>query len=301
MAYRLRHLDVLVLLSASVVLWWRPLAATFRLAFTSEAHTHILLVLPLSGALIYLERKALQTTGQLSIGLGSVSLALALLIAVYAEWGTSGVPADVRLSLSMFALVIWWIASFLLFFGRRAFRSFLFPLCFLFWVVPIPESALNGVVLFLQHESAFAAQILFRAAGVPVTQDDVMLSIPGLDIEVARECSSIRSSLMLVITTMVLAHLLLRSWWRKSLLVAAAIPLSFVKNGLRIFVISELGTRVDPGYLDGRLHHQGGIVFFSVALGAVVALLWALRRTEATDPQKLGLSETAESVLLKRD
>ncbi|SRR5713101_4850484 len=120
------------------------------------------------------------------------------------------------------------------------------------------ESALSWTIEWLQQQSAITARVMFRVAGVPVTQDGIMLSIPGLDIEVARECSSIRSSLMLVITTMVLAHVLLRSWWRKSLLIAVAIPLSFVKNGFRIFVIAELGTRVDPGFLDGRLHRQGG-------------------------------------------
>jgi exosortase/archaeosortase family protein len=97
-----------------------------------------------------------------------------------------------------------------------------------------------------------------------------------------------------VITTLVLAHLLLGSWWRKSLLVAAAIPLSFVKNGIRIFVISELGTRVDPSFFDGRLHRHGGIVFLTIALGAVVALLWVLRRTEGPHPRKLVLSAARE-------
>jgi exosortase/archaeosortase family protein len=107
-----------------------------------------------------------------------------------------------------------------------------------------------------------------------------MLSIPGLDIEVARECSSIRSSLMLVVTTMILAHLFLRSWWRKALLITAAIPLSVAKNGLRIATIAELGTRIDPGFLSGKLHHNGGILFFGLSVVAVGALLWVLRRTE---------------------
>ena len=111
-----------------------------------------------------------------------------------------------------------------------------------------------------------------------------MLSIPGLDIEVARECSSIRSSLMLVVTTLVLAHLFLRSWWRKALLIAAAIPLSVAKNGLRIVTIAELGTRIDPGFLNGKLHHNGGIIFFGIAVVAVVVLLWILRRTEFRMP-----------------
>jgi exosortase/archaeosortase family protein len=111
-----------------------------------------------------------------------------------------------------------------------------------------------------------------------------MLSIPGLDIEVARECSSIRSSMMLIITTMVLAHLFLRSWWKQALLIVIAIPLSVAKNALRIFTIAKLGTRVDPGFLDGRLHRHGGIVFWGLAVAVVVVLLWGLTRSEFRTP-----------------
>jgi exosortase/archaeosortase family protein len=85
---------------------------------------------------------------------------------------------------------------------------------------------------------------------------------------------------MLLVTTMVLAQLLLCSPWRKVLVIGVAVPLSVAKNGLRIFTIAMLGTRVDPEYLTGRLHHDGGIVFFTVALIGVFVLLWILRRGE---------------------
>jgi exosortase/archaeosortase family protein len=112
----------------------------------------------------------------------------------------------------------------------------------------------------------------------------MLLHIPGLTLEVAPECSSIRSSLMLVVTTMVLAHLLLRSFWRKALVIAVAIPLSVAKNGLRIFVLGMLGTRVDPSFLTGRLHRQGGIIYFLIALSAIFLLLWILRHGEKEIP-----------------
>jgi exosortase/archaeosortase family protein len=89
---------------------------------------------------------------------------------------------------------------------------------------------------------------------------------------------------MLVVTTMVLAHLLLRSFWRKALVIAVAIPLSVAKNGLRIFVLGMLGTRVDPSFLTGRLHRQGGIIYFLIALSAIFLLLWILRHGEKEIP-----------------
>jgi exosortase len=272
------------LCAVSILFWWHSLVITLGLALANEAYTHFLLILPLSAALIYLDSKASRVDPQPSPRIGAALLALALLIGCYARWGMSATPGDVRLSLGMFAVVAWWIASVLLCFGARTFRLFLFPLCFLFLLVPIPEFALRWIVEFLQQQSALAARIMFRAVGVSATQDGIMLSIPGLDIEVARECSSIRSSLMLVVTTLVLAHLFLRSWWRKALLIAAAIPLSVAKNGLRIVTIAELGTRIDPGFLNGKLHHNGGIIFFGIALVAVVVLLWILRRTEFRMP-----------------
>jgi len=277
------------LCAVSILFWGHPLVTTLGLALTNEAYTHILLISPLSGALIYFDSKYVNSKAPRIDPaprpyLGAVLLTLALLIGCYTRWGMLDAPDDVRLALGMFALVTWWIASVLLCFGTRTFQSFLFPLCFLFLMVPIPDFALGWIVEFLQHQSALAARIMFRAAGVPVTQDGIMLSIPGLDIEVARECSSIRSSLMLVVTTLVLAHLFLRSWWRKALLVAAAIPLSVAKNGLRIVTIAELGTRVDPAFLHGKLHRNGGIIFLGIAVIAVVVLLWILRRTELQMP-----------------
>ncbi len=273
------------LCAVSILFWWHPLVTTLRLALTNDAYTHIFLILPLSAALIYMDSKyqdtkMRRTDPQPSARIGATLLLLAIVIGCYVRWGMGATPDDMRLSLSMLALVTWWIASVLVCFGARTFKSFMFPLCFLFLMVPIPAFSLRWIVEFLQQQSALAARLMFRAVGVPVTQDGIMLSIPGLDIEVARECSSIRSSLMLIVTTMVLAHLFLRSWWRKALLIAAAIPLSVAKNGLRIFTIAELGTRIDPGFLNGKLHHSGGILFFGLSVVAVGAVLWLVRRTE---------------------
>jgi exosortase/archaeosortase family protein len=101
---------------------------------------------------------------------------------------------------------------------------------------------------------------------------------------------------MLLVTTMVLAQLLLRSPWRKALLICMAVPLSVAKNGLRIFTIAMLGTRVDPKFLTGKLHRDGGIVFFTIALLATFALLWVLRRGEAAFEPSREAAETSSTV-----
>ncbi len=278
-----------LLWAISLIVWWKPLVDTFRLSLHDDEYTHILLILPISAALIFLERRPLRTMSTISVRMGAALFALAVLVDGMARGWSASLPSDVQLSFRMLALVLSWIAAFVLCFGLRASRLAIFPLCFLLGLVPIPQAALSMIVALLQQGSAWAAHGLFAVFGVPVAQDGVLLTIPGLTLQVAQECSSIRSSSMLVVTSIVLAQLLLRSPWRKALVIGLAVPLSVAKNGLRIFTIAMLGTRVDSGYLTGNLHRQGGIVFFAIALIAVFGLLWVLRRGEEL-PLKSGLN-----------
>ncbi|MGA9900445.1 MAG: exosortase/archaeosortase family protein [Terriglobales bacterium] len=274
--------SLLLLLAVSITLGWRPLLDTFALALREDQYTHIILILPLSVALILSEWRSLRPMVARNLRAGFPLLVIAVLLAGVVKWRSATLPSDVRLSIEMFALVLSWIAAFVLCFGSRVSRSVLFPLCFLFGLVPFPQVVLNEIVDLLQQGSAFAAYALFVAVGVPATQNGILVTIPGLTVEVAQECSSIRSSSMLLVTTMVLAHVLLRSPWRKLLVIVFAVFLSVAKNGLRIFTIAMLGTRVDPAFLTGRLHRQGGIVFFMIALIAVFVLLWIFRKGEKT-------------------
>jgi len=268
-------LQCALLMAVSLIVGWQSLLRTFTLALHADEYTHLLLIVPISLSLILTERDRLKP--QPGIGLGAALLLIAILTACYSRWMPTA-QSDTQLSISMLAIAFWWIGSFVFCFGARAARLFLFPLCFLFWIIPIPQPVLNQLIAFWQHGSALCASMLFSAFGIPVTQDGIVISIPGLTLEVAQECSSLRSSLMLIVTSMVLAHLFLRSFWRKTAVVVAAIPLSIAKNGLRIFTIAMLGTRVDPGFLHGNLHRHGGIVFFLAALLAVLLLLWLLNR-----------------------
>ncbi len=288
-------LQLAFLLAVSVGVGWQPLLKTFALALNSDEYTHLLLIVPISLSLILTERTRLKSAIKPGVELGAALLFVAILTACCSRWMTAR-HNDVQLSISMLAIVIWWIGSFVFYFGARAARLFLFPLCFLFWMVPIPAPVLNKIVALWQQGSALSASLLFSAFGIPVTQDGIIISIPGLTLEVAQECSSLRSSLMLIVTSMVLAHLFLRSFWRKTAVVVAAIPLSIAKNGLRIFTIAMLGSRVDPGFLHGNLHRHGGIVFFLAALLVVLLLLWLLNRGESHLSRDYSQQQKSESV-----
>lgn len=289
-----RYFELSALIAGSIAVWWQPLVSTLKLALGSDAYTHILLIAPLSVALIYFERSGVPYVPSRRGWAGWVLLSVALLLRALTAASFNAAPADILLSLSVFGLVLWWIGSAVLSFGPGIFRSRLFPLCFLFLIVPVPTGVVNWITQILQYQSAVGATLLFRIAQVPVTRDGLIISIPGLDLEVASECSSIRSSTMLIVITLVLAHLFLQSRWRKVFLLAASLPLAVVKNAIRIFTIAELGTRVDPAYLDGKLHHNGGILFLALAVMMIVVLLWVLRQGELRNSH-LGRSRDLDS------
>ena len=273
-----KYFKLAILVATSIVLWWQPLFAAGRLALSSDAHTHILLIIPLSVALIYFERKRVPSIASQTGWPGWIVLSAALLLRTFTALRTSSRSPDVVLSLSMFALVLWWMGSVVICCGPGTIRALLFPMCFLLLLVPAPNEVVDWFTQMLQYQSAVASALLFRIAQVPVTRDALFLSIPGLDIEVAPQCSSIRSSTMLIVITLLLAHLFLHSNWRKGFLVAASVPFAVAKNAVRIFTIAELGTRVDSDYLDGKLHHSGGILFLAIGVVMVIILLWILRR-----------------------
>lgn len=269
-----------ILGAIAVAVWWTCLVSLFTLALHDEQYTHILLIFPISAVLIFLDWEPAEPSSGWRLPAGGSLLILAVIITAAIHLRSFALSPEVELSANMLAFVVWCVGAFVASFGASAFRRALFPLCFLLWLVPFPPFVLNRIVSLLQQGSTAAAHLLFLIAGIPVAQRDTFLHIPGLTLEVAPECSSMRSSMMLIVTTMVLAQLLLRSYWRKLVVVAAAIPLSIAKNGLRIFVLGVLATRVDPSFLTGRLHRQGGIIFFLIAMAGIVSLLWILRRGE---------------------
>jgi len=149
-----------------------------------------------------------------------------------------------------------------------------FPVAFLLFMVPLPDVAVNWLTMASARASASAAQLLFSISGVPVSQDGVMLSIPGMTLEVAKECSGIHSSWVLFICSLLTSHLFLRTRWRRSVLVAFVIPLGILRNGFRILVIGMLCVFVGPHMIDSPIHHRGGPLFFALSLVPLFILLW---------------------------
>jgi exosortase len=194
--------------------------------------------------------------------------------------GQTGGQTDL-LAAKVAALVTLWLGGFLLFYGRTAFQAALFPLLFLTCMIPIPSAVLDGAIHILTVGSGWVVASLFTLTGTPYYREGFVFDLPNVAIEIAKECSGIRSTIGLVLTSLIAGHLYLTSGWARVLLVAASVLITILKNGIRIVSLALLTLHVDPTYLDGQLHHDGGPVFFVLALTFLTPVLALLRRSEA--------------------
>jgi len=282
-----RHALFAGLVGLAVAFCHQAWGIVFDRGLTSDQYSHILLVLPVSLILLYMLRAQIFAQAGYS-KFGAALLPLIFGAFVVAEHYWPPPSANDFVSLSLLFFVLWCLAGFLLCYGPRAFRTASFPLLFLVLMVPLPDGLLQRAITVLQNTSTEATVLFFSAARVPFTRHGTVIVLPRLSIEVARECSSIRSSLILFISSFVLAHLYLKRRWQKIALVLLAIPLSVIKNGLRIFTLSMLGMYVNPGFLSGNLHHHGGIVFFAIGFAILLAVIWLFRRLEPRQAASAG-------------
>jgi exosortase len=264
----------------SLLAFWKPVRAAFALSLQNELYSHLALIPLISVVLIYFRRKAIFHELRSVPALGIPLLALAATLYWLAwPWSQPGARSD-QLLLPILALVVLWASAFLVLNGPKASTAALFPLCFLVLMVPIPAPLLERAVVALQKGSAEVTYVLFKMLDIPVLRRDFLFSLPGLNIEIAEECSGIHSAVALLITGMLASHLLLRTTWKQIFFTLLTIPVTIFKNGVRIVMLSYLGLYVDRRFLDGPLHHQGGPVFALLGLAMLLPFLLLLRRSD---------------------
>ena len=273
------HARFLIVLAPAVLAWWPPLHTLLRLAFSNENYSYVLLVLVVSGALGWLEFRKVHAERSWTRSSQLVT-ATVLVVAAWRNYRAAFSGAGIRLSVAILFFVLFVLWVFVQVYGRLEFRRAPFPLLLLFLAVPLPGRVVSELVAWLQWGSADAAYALFRLFRIPVVRSGLVFSFSNLEIEVAQECSGIRSSTVLLVTTLVLAYMFLRSSWNRMIAVIAAMPIAVIKNGVRIFTLSVLGEYVSTDWLESPLHHQGGFIFFALGLALVIAVVALLGRTE---------------------
>ncbi len=252
-----------------------------------DTYSYVLLIPFLFAWLLYLDRKQSLPAVALSIWPSAAFLVIGLLLA-FSPSRCISCSSTTNLSLYSASFVLLLIGGFMLILGYARARASAFSLSFLIFAIPIPEFLLAKVIYWLQAGSAAVASILFDLSGAPVLREGFIFRLPRISIEVAQECSGIRSSMALLILALVLAHFAFRPFWKKLIFVVAGLCMMLIKNGIRIASLTLLANYVNPNFLYGKLHHQGGIVFFLIGLALLFPVFWYLRKGELSDaPQQV--------------
>lgn len=261
-----------------------PLYHLVSFALKSELYSFIVIVPFISAYLVWIERDRLFPAGPAvpagwTVGLSAAGLALL-------TWAVSvhlagGVTARVdALALAMYSLVCLLGAAACFFLGRGSLRVVGFPLAFLVFLAPFPFAVEAGIETVLQHGSSWVAHRFFDLSGMPAYREGTFFQLPGFSMEVAPECSGIRSTLALFLTSLVAGQMFLHSPWSRATLALVVLPIALVRNGFRVFVIGELCVQIGPHMIHSWVHRQGGPLFFALSLIPFSLILYYLFRRD---------------------
>lgn len=276
----IRHAIFILAVLVAAAIMYDPLTGLFASKLYRDYHSLIPFIPIISIYLLYMKRKEIWGNMQYSFGPGAAVIITGLIFsAVGMVYGDTLNQNDYATVLTSSALVLFW-GAFIFAYGIKAFAAALFPLLFLVFMVPVPAFIMEEIIVFLQKGSTEFANLLFLAAGVPFFREGFVFHLAGQSIEVAPQCSGIRSGLALFITALLAAHLFLNAWWKKLIFVLCALPITMLKNGIRIATLALLGAYVDPRILESSLHREGGIPFFIVGLSLMAVILFFLRKSE---------------------
>jgi exosortase/archaeosortase family protein len=153
-------------------------------------------------------------------------------------------------------------------------------------VVPVPVAVMHPALSFLQNASTDIGYAIMQMAGIPVIKHGSLLivtyanqnQIVSFD---GAGCAPFYSSLVLLVASLLVGDLYLRSPWKRLFLTLFVIPLVIVAEGLRIFTVAELCYLGAQTTIDSPILQHGSSIFFALSLIPFAFFLVWLRKLES--------------------
>ena len=265
--------------AAFVALFAKPATLLARDWWNNPDAGHGLLLAPL--ALYLAWRSGIRADARTNMLLGLPMLVGAVVLRFAA--GLASELFTMRMS-----MVIAAAALTVCYFGLRQVRHWWLPFALLALSVPLPELVLSAVALPLQFTASKLGASLLAWRQVPVLLSGNVIRLPGgHDLFVAEACSGLRSLTALISLGVLLGGMALRHPLSRVFLIAIAVPVAILINGVRVFLTGFLVFFVSPELGQGFMHTTEGWLLFVTAFAALgvfaLALRWIERRLMGDD------------------
>jgi EpsI family protein len=182
--------------------------------------------------------------------------------------------------LQVIALIVGIVAALLLVEGWPRTRALWAPLAYLVLLVPVWDAFTEPLHEPFQHASATMGVGLLHLTGIPALRDGTFISMPNLQIEVARACSGINYLVAVLALGLPLAYIRLTTFSRRFLLVGSAVTIAALANGLRVALIGVLAHYDVGSPLHGPFHVLHGLFVAGIGQVVLFSLVGFLARTE---------------------
>ena len=164
-------------------------------------------------------------------------------------------------------------AALLLIKGPRALRAAWFPVIYLIFMVPLPNSLVDAITGPLKQWISDIVETLLYAAGYPIARTGVILQIGQYQLLVADACSGLHSMFSLTALGTLFMYITARkSRLHNALMLASILPIAFVANIVRVIILVLVTYHLGDEAGQGFLHGTAGMVLMLVALGIFFAL-----------------------------
>jgi exosortase len=245
--------------------YWRVLGSLVNAWEVDGNYSHGFLIVPLALYFVWERRQGLTSaeTKPSWFGLAVLAGGIAILLA-----GLLG--SELFLSRVSIIVVLAGIVLFL--FGWRQLRLLAFPLGFLLLMIPLPAIVFNRIAFPLQLIASRFGETVISAANIPVLREGNVLILANTSLEVAEACSGIRSLVSLITLALLYGYFTDRRLWVRLAIVAMAVPVAIVANGLRVAGTGIAAHYIGPDAAQGFFHEFSGWVVFVVAFLLLLAI-----------------------------
>ena len=151
------------------------------------------------------------------------------------------------------------------FFGGKITRKILFPILFLFFMVPMPLVVIANISFKLKIFAAQIAETVLNSMRIPAVREGSLIKMRHAYVMVDDVCSGLRSLISLTALGSIFAYWMKAEMGKRLLLFLSTIPIAIITNVFRVVFLSAIAEIWGPKYAVGFTHDLSGFLVFALA------------------------------------